>query len=127
MRYLTVEEVLILYHQMMRRTGGSPGLRDQGALLSALAQPKMTFDGVELYPTLIDKASALGYSLIMNHPFIDGNKRIGHLSVEAFLFLNGMEIQASVSEQEEIILRLAAGELSRSEWTAWLEAHVVPL
>src|SRR5436189_5412364 len=103
-RYLTLEEVLDLYEGVMERSGGSVGIRSLGGLESALAQPLMTFGGDDLYPTLVEKASALGFSLIMNHPFVDGNKRIGHAALETFLVLNGFEIQSSVDEQEKIIL-----------------------
>src|SRR5512141_740047 len=103
MRYLTVHEVLEIYSHIMQQTGGGVGVRDLGALESAIAQPRMTFDGNELYPTLIEKASALGFSLIQNHPFLDGNKRIGHAAMEIFLVLNGHQIRASVDEQVEII------------------------
>jgi death-on-curing protein len=85
----------------------------------------MTFSGEDLYPTIIEKAAALGFSLIRNHPFVDGNKRTGHAAMEVFLFLNGLEIDASVDEQEQIILQLAAGELERKSFTDWLRAHVV--
>ena len=84
----------------------------------------MTFSGQELYPTIVEKASALGFSLVMNHPFVDGNKRTGHAALETFLILNGFEIRASVDEQEKIILRLATGELRRDEFTEWIAAHV---
>jgi death-on-curing protein len=83
----------------------------------------MTFDGAELYPTIVEKASALGFSLVMNHPFVDGNKRTGHAAMETFLVLHGFEIKASVEEQEKIILQLAAGELQRDVLTDWLRAH----
>ena len=72
------------------------------ALESALAQPQMTFGGEDLYPTLVDKAAALGYALIKNHPFLDGNKRTGHAAMEVFLVLNGYEIHADVEEQEHV-------------------------
>ncbi len=86
----------------------------------------MTFGGQELYPTLVEKASALGFSLIRNHPFVDGNKRIGHAAMETFLVLNGYEIKASVDEQERVILQVASGEMGREAFTEWLRAHVVP-
>jgi len=86
-------------------TGGSVGILDIGALESAVAQPRMTFNNEELYPTVVEKASALGYSIIQDHPFVDGNKRTGHAALETFLVLNGCEISASVDEQTEIILR----------------------
>ena len=85
----------------------------------------MTFDGEELYPTLIEKAATLGFSLVMNHPFVDGNKRSGHVAMETLLLLNGFEMKATVEEQEDLILRLAAGNVTRSEWLAWLRTHVV--
>ena len=71
----------------------------------------MTFGGQELYPGLADKAAALGFSLVCNHPFVDGNKRVGHAAMETFLVLNGWELAAGVDEQEQVILRLAAGAL----------------
>lgn len=126
MRYLTVEEVLILHNRVIQQTGGGPGVRDQGGLESAVAQPKMTFGGEELYPTLVEKAAALGFSLAMNHPFVDGNKRTAHAAMEVFLVLNGFEIRASVDEQEAIMLDLAAGTLKRDAFTEWLERHIQP-
>ncbi len=89
MRYLTLPEALELYRRIMAQSGGTLGIRDLGALESALAQPRMTFGEQELYPTLVEKAAALGFSLIQNYPFIDGNKRLGHATVEIFLILNG--------------------------------------
>ena len=124
MHFLTLNQLLIIHRRVINQTGGSPGVRDHSALLSALAQPKMTFDGKDLYPTLIEKAAALGYAIILNHPFIDGNKRAGHASLEVFLILNGYEIKAGVDEQEKIILHLAAGELTREGFLIWLEKHV---
>jgi death-on-curing protein len=87
----------------------------------------MTFGDQELYPTLADKASSLGFSLIQNHPFVDGNKRTGHAALETFLVLNGHELDATVDEQFSIILGVAAGETSREEFTAWLRDHINPL
>lgn len=125
MRYLTLNEVLELYRRIMEQSGGSVGIHDLGALESALAQPRVTFGGEELYPTVIEKASALGFSIIKNHPFVDGNKRTGHAAMETFLVLNGYEIEATVDEQERIILQVVAGELGRNEFTDWLRSHVV--
>lgn len=124
MRYLSLEEVLELHRLVIAQSGGGSGIRDLKALDSALAQPRMTFGGADLYPTLADKAAALGFSLVMNHPFTDGNKRIGHAAAETFLVLNGHEIEASVDEQERVIFALAASELGREPFTAWLFDHV---
>lgn len=126
MRYPTLKEVLELHRRIIARTGGHNGVRDIRALLSALAQPHMTFNGQELYPTLVDKAAALGFAIIRNHPFVDGNKRVGHAVMETFLLMNGYEIDAPVAEQEAVILKVAAGEMDREAFTRWLKAHVVP-
>ena len=89
MRFVTLREVLELHPRVLEQSHGLFGIRDLGGLQSALAQPRMTFDGEDLYPTLIEKASALGFSIIQNHPFIDGNKRTAHAAMEIFLILNG--------------------------------------
>ena len=125
MRYLTLNEVLDLYRQIMARTGGAEGIHDLNGLDSAIAQPRMTFGGEELYPAIAEKASALGFSLIMNHPFLDGNKRAGHAAMETFLVLNGYEIKASTDDQEKIVLQVAAGEMKREAFTDWLRTHIV--
>lgn len=127
MRYLTLAEMLELHQRIISQTGGGLGLRDIGSLESALAQPRMTFEGQELYSTLLEKASALGFSIIRNHPFLDGNKRVGHAALEIFLFLNGYEIGAPTGEQERILLDLAAGTLTRDQFTAWLQEHVIEI
>ena len=125
MRYLTLNEVLRLYQAVIEQSGGTPGIRDLNALESALAQPRQTFAGQDLYSSLVDKAATLGFSLLQNHPFVDGNKRLGHAAMEVFLILNGYEINASVDEQEHIILQVAAGEISREEFTEWLRSNLV--
>lgn len=124
MRYLTVEEVQRLHQRVLDETGGGSGVRDLGGLESAVAQPQMTFGGQELYPTLADKAAALGFSLAMNHVFVDGNKRVAHAAMEVFLVLNGAELNASVDEQEKIMLELAAGKLVREYFVEWIRRNV---
>lgn len=124
MRYLTVDEVLVIYDRIMRESGGGTGIRDIGALESAVAQPRMTFGGEEPYPTMFEKAAVLGYSLIQNHPFVDGNKRTGHAAMELFLVLNGQEIIATEDEQYDIILEVAAGETTREAFGIWLSEHI---
>jgi len=90
-----------------------------------LSQPKVSVGGEDAYPTLVDKAAALGYSLIRNHGFFDGNKRIAHAAMEVFLVLNGMELRASVEEQERFMLSLAAGEVSREGLADWLRSNAI--
>ena len=98
MKFLRLNEALYLHRRIIEETGGSGGLRDLGALESALAQPQMTFGGEDLYPSLAEKASALCFSLIQNHPFVDGNKRAGHAATATFLELNGYWLQAEVED-----------------------------
>ncbi len=126
MRYLNLAEVVEVHRRLLQVTGGAPGIRDFGALESAIAQPKATFGGVDLYPTLIEKAAALGFALVQDHPFVDANKRVGHAAMETFLALNGFEIEASVDDQERLMLDLAAGRIERSHVTDWLRQHLKP-
>ena len=127
MRYLTLGEVVELQRRLLQATGGAPGIRDFGALKSAIAQPKATFGVVDLYPTLPEKAAALAFSLVQGHPFVDGNKRVAHAAMETFLVLNGAEIDAAVDDQERLMLDLAAGRIERSQLTHWLREHLKPL
>ena len=85
----------------------------------------MTFGGADLYPSISEKACALGFSLIQNHPFIDGNKRIGHAAMEVFLVMNGYELNAPTDDQEQVILKVAAGQLDREGLTQWLRKAIV--
>jgi death on curing protein len=124
MRYLSLAEAVELHRIIIEQTGGSSGLRDMGALESAMAQPRMTFGGNDLYPSLVEKAAALCFSLVKNHSFVDGNKRVGHAAMETFLVLNGLEIDASIDEQEQLMLSVAAGRLSREDLVGWLREHV---
>ena len=126
MIFLTVEQVLELHRLIIETTGGSNGLRDRNAFESAVAQPQMTFGGSELYPTLAEKAAALSFSLIQNHPFVDGNKRIGLAAAVALLRANGYDLSGSVDEQERVVLAVASGETSHAEWTDWVRNHVCP-
>jgi death on curing protein len=127
MRYLSLGEVVDLHQALLDQTGGATGIRDLGGLESALAQPRATFGGTDLHPTVIDKAAALGLSLTLNHPFVDGNKRVAHAAMEVFLLLNGLELLGTVDEQERLMLDLAAGHLTRELLTAWLQQHVKPV
>ena len=121
--YLSLLEVLDLHRQLIKTSGGTMGLRDFGLLQSAIAQPRMTFGGQDLYPSLIDKAVALGFSLMMNHPFVDGNKRTAHASMETFLILNKKEMIADIDEQERIILAVASGDFTRSDFINCLQQN----
>ena len=124
-RYLSLGEVVELHRLVVAQAGGAAGLRDLGALESAVAQPRATFAGTELSPSLAEKAAALGYSLALNHPFVDGNKRVAHAALETFLVLNGRELEAGVDDAERTILALAAGALTREQFVAWVTQHLV--
>ncbi len=125
MRYLSIGEVLTLYQEIMAQSGGKVGIQNLSALESSLSQPRMTFEGKDLYPTIADKAAITGFLLIKNHPFSDGNKRIGHAAIEVFLILNGFEIQAHIDEQETTIIQVAAGEMSLPDFTNWLKNRII--
>ena len=125
MRFLTLIEVLELHRRVIEQSGGAFGICDIGLLESAIAQPRMTFDGEDLYPSLLEKAAALGFSIIMNHPFVDGNKRTGHAATEIFLVLNGVEINASMDEQERVVLAIASGKLGREAFVEWLQQNTI--
>ena len=124
MRHLALAEVLELHHRILEQTGGVSGVRDLGALQSALAQPRMTFGGEDLYPDLPAKGAALGFSLIQNHPFVDGNKRTGHAALEAFLMLNGFELAATIDDGEAVVLAVATGRLTREGLTEWVRSKL---
>jgi death-on-curing protein len=94
MRYLSIAEVLDIHERLLADSGGILGVRDLGALESAVSQPRATYGGLDLYPDLVAKAAALCYSLVMNHAFVDGNKRIGHAAMETCLILNGQRLGA---------------------------------
>lgn len=121
---IDLDELLDLHRMMIDAIGGSHGVRDLGAAESSLAQPFMTFGGEDLYPTLAEKAATLGFSLISNHPFIDGNKRVGHAAMQSFLRLNRHDLLGGIDEQERVILAVAASEMGREEFTEWVRAHV---
>jgi death on curing protein len=89
--------------------------------------PRPRFGGMDLHHTLVEKAAALGLSLIQSHPFVDRNKRVGHAAMETFLLLNGTEIVAPMDAQERLVLDLAAGRIGRGELTDWLRQHLKPL
>jgi death-on-curing protein len=123
MRYLTLAEVLHIHEGVLAQSGGLFAIRDLSALESALSQPKASAGGADAYPSLVEKAAALCYSLCSNHPFIDGNKRVAHAAMEVFLLLNGRELKASVDDQERLMLGIASGNIGREQLVAWLAAH----
>jgi len=122
---LTKEQVFLLHRELIAIHGGSDGLRDEALLDSALAAPFQSFGGQHLYPTVKQKAVRLGFGLLMNHPFIDGNKRIGAHVMLTVLALNGVELEYTQKELYEIILKVAASESSFDELLKWVLDHEV--
>ena len=114
------EKVLLLHKLITEETGGDPNLRDRALLESALESAFATFDGEELYPTKQEKAARLGYSLISNHAFVDGNKRIGMYVMMTFLEVNGIKIRPAVDDVAKVGLAVAAGEMKYEELLAWI-------
>ena len=116
------QEALLLHALLTRETGGDPGLRDRGLLDSALEGAYQTFGGEELYPTVPEKGARLGHSLISNHAFLDGNKRIGMLVMLVFLEVNGAPIEPPVPEVARVGLAVAGGEMDYEVLLAWVRA-----
>jgi len=123
-RYLTLREVLHLHARIMAAAAGRGSLAAISYLESAVALPRQTFGGADLYPELADKAAILGFALIQGHPFTDGNKRVGHAAMEAFLMLNGFQLTASVDEGERAILSVANGTWTQEDLLAWVRRHL---
>ena len=124
--YLSLGAILYLHEQLIKEFGGAPGLRDEGALLSALARPRSTFGGQSLYPSLLEKAAALLESLCLNHPFIDGNKRVAYAGAGLLLELNGWRLKADADDAVAFMLEVAGGKRGKEEIRIWLEQHSLP-
>lgn len=122
--YLSVEQILLLHELQMDRFGGSRGLRDRAGLESAIARPAMTFGGEDLYPDLAAKVAALMHSLVMNHPFVDGNKRVGVSAAELFFELNGARLDPSDKDLVELTLSVARGEMDAESLAIWFRQRL---
>lgn len=120
---ISKHQILLIHDQLIAETGGSSGLRDEGMLDSALNAPFQSFGGEDMYPSLQQKAARLCFGLVKNHPFVDGNKRIGAHAMLVFLALNGIELQHSQSELSNVILQLAAGEIESADLLRWILEH----
>ncbi|MBI2621999.1 MAG: type II toxin-antitoxin system death-on-curing family toxin [Candidatus Levybacteria bacterium] len=123
MKYLTVQDVLLLHELAIDKFGGSHGLRDLGLLESAVMRPQATFSGIDLYPSIFDKAASLVHSLLMNHQFVDGNKRTAMFSMMTFLELNGYKFIADQKEVVEYALYIENSQPEIEEISKWLKKH----
>lgn len=123
MKRLTKEQILLLHSALTRETGGSKELRDEGLLESALETPFQSFGETDAYPSIQQKAARLGFGLIRNHAFVDGNKRIGAHAMLVFLSLNGIELTYTQSELSDMVLAVAAGKQSFDDMVKWVIEH----
>ena len=124
MKVLSKGQILMLHSMLVAQSGGMDGLRDEGLLESAINTPLQTFGGQELYPTVLEKAARLGYGLIHNHPFLDGNKRIGTHAMLVFLDINNITLSYEDDDLIAAILRVASGNMDDSELLEWLKTHI---
>lgn len=124
MKRLTKKQIIMLHEILIAESGGTPEIRDDGLLDSAVNAPFQSFAGTELYPTLLEKATRLGFGLIKNHPFIDGNKRIGTHAMLVFLELNHQELTYSDNELTELILGIVASKYDEKYLLSWLQQHL---
>ena len=125
MTKISSEKIKLLHQLMAEATGGSVGVRDEGLLDSAVESAFATFDGVELYPSKEEKAAKLGYSLVSNHAFVDGNKRIGVYVMISFLELNGIHIDSSDEDVIALGLGIADGSMSQEDVLKWIKNHKI--
>lgn len=123
MKKLTKQQVLMLHTALIQETGGADGIRDEGLLDSALNVPFQSFGDTEAFPSLQQKAARLGYGLISNHAFVDGNKRIGAHVMLVFLALNGIELDYTQDELSGMILQVASGMLRFEDMVKWIIEH----
>jgi death-on-curing protein len=124
--FLALDEVLAIHAHQITRYGGALGLRDRGLLESALAMPAATFGGETLHPSLHEQAAAYLFHLVKNHPFVDGNKRVGLACGLTFLRLNELRIDATDDALVELVLGVAEGQLSKADVAVFLREHAVP-
>jgi death-on-curing protein len=122
---ICVDDVLFIHHELIKRYGGTLGVRDNSLLKSALSHPFSTYDKTDLYPTTIEKATALIESIIINHPFIDGNKRTGYFLFRAYLLEHNMDIHLSTEEKYKFVIDIASGKLKGEALVSYVQKNVV--
>ena len=126
MKYLHPKQIIYLHQQVVLISGGSPGVRDEGLLESAVYRPQASFGGHEFYPDLFSKAAAMGFSLIKNHPFLDGNKRTGFEAMRLMLRLNGFDLRTSEDAKFDFVMKMAESKLTEQAIAEWLKRHSKP-
>ncbi|MEQ8186513.1 MAG: type II toxin-antitoxin system death-on-curing family toxin [Candidatus Eremiobacterota bacterium] len=127
MIYLTVEQIIFIHNRSVERFGGAYGIRDRGLLEASVARPAATFGGIDLYRDIYSKAAAPGHSILLNHPFIDGNKRTAFTSMDLFLQENGLIISADDDECEKMILNVVNKIYDDKRLAEWLKNNTILL
>lgn len=125
MKILTKKQILLLHTDLITHYGGSDGIRDEGLFDSAINTPFQSFGGEDLYPTILQKAARLGYGLVKNHPFIDGNKRTGTHTMLVFLDINNISLEYEDDDLIKTILEVADGTLNENQLLLWLQNHII--
>ena len=120
---LSLEQVLLMHKQLIEESGGSDEVRDIGLLKSAINNPFQTFGGVELYPSIQEKAARLCFGIVKNHALVDGNKRLGTHVMLVILWLNGYTLEYQDEEMINIILDLASGKITADQLMSWIIDH----
>lgn len=121
---IAIRDVLVIHEEVIKQFGGSSGVRDIALLESALARPFATFDEIDLYPTAVSKAAALLESLLINHPFIDGNKRTAYVMMRMLLLDNGFDIRAAQHEKYDFVISICTGERRGDQIGEWLKERL---
>jgi death-on-curing protein len=121
---IKLDQALGIHQVLIEKFGGSSGIKDQGALEAALSRPFATFDQKDLYPTPVEKAAAILESILINHPFIDGNKRTGYVLMRLTLMEGGFDIKASQQEKYEFVIQVTEGKLNIEQITEWISTHL---
>lgn len=124
MRFLSVENILIFHEKIVKETGGSTGIRDRGLIESALNRAFMTYDSKDLYPSINEKIAVIAHSLISNHGFIDGNKRIGVSVMVILLKMNNIKVSYTQQELIELGLKTAEGFIKEKDILTWIDEHI---
>lgn len=125
--YLGIKEIMQIHEDVIEDTGGAKGIREMSGIESAISSPQAVYFGKDMYPTIAEKAATLCFELVSQHPFMDGNKRVGHAAMVHFLFMNGYFLDENDLEQEVTMLNLASGKIEKPDFAVWVSQRIKPL